>query len=227
MIIIGAGGHAREVYGAFRSKERFPPNWIIFLVEEGFPLTPVFGVRAEHSEPMVLQTWMPRNDPCSQGVVAIGDIAARRRIVKYLEEKFHWDDDRFFAVIDATAILEPSAGVAGGSQVLALSVLGPGSRLGHHSILNHGAILCHDARVGDYCNVGPGAILAGNATVEDGCDIGMGARILPHITVREGASIGAGAVVTREVPAGETWVGVPAEEWVHWNRLQRARSGLI
>lgn len=46
--------------------------------------------------------------------------------------------------------------------------------------------------------------------VERRASIGAGAVILPGITIGAGAMIGAGAVVTRDVPAGETWVGNPA-----------------
>jgi serine acetyltransferase len=40
--------------------------------------------------------------------------------------------------------------------------------------------------------------------------VGAGAKILPGLSVGDGAIIGAGAVVTANVNAGETWVGVPA-----------------
>jgi len=43
-----------------------------------------------------------------------------------------------------------------------------------------------------------------------GCYIGAGATILQGITVGECAIVGAGAVVTRDVPAHTTVVGVPA-----------------
>lgn len=43
-----------------------------------------------------------------------------------------------------------------------------------------------------------------------GASIGGGAVILPGVTIGAGAMIGAGAVVTKDVPAGETWVGNPA-----------------
>ena len=43
-----------------------------------------------------------------------------------------------------------------------------------------------------------------------GASIGAGAVILPGITIGEGAVIGAGAVVTKDVPARETWAGNPA-----------------
>lgn len=43
-----------------------------------------------------------------------------------------------------------------------------------------------------------------NATLFAGC------TILPGVTVGEGAVVGAGAVVTRDIPPGEIWTGVPA-----------------
>ena len=43
-----------------------------------------------------------------------------------------------------------------------------------------------------------------------GATIGAGSTILPGVTIGEGAMIGAGSVVTKDVPAGELWVGNPA-----------------
>jgi acetyltransferase-like isoleucine patch superfamily enzyme len=47
-------------------------------------------------------------------------------------------------------------------------------------------------------------------TVRQGASIGANATILGGVTIGERAMVGAGAVVTRDVPAGETWVGNPA-----------------
>lgn len=46
--------------------------------------------------------------------------------------------------------------------------------------------------------------------VEEGASIGAGVCILGGVTIGAGARIGAGSVVTKDVPAGETWVGNPA-----------------
>ena len=51
-----------------------------------------------------------------------------------------------------------------------------------------------------------------------GATIGAGATILPGITIGEGAMIGAGSVVTRNIPAGELWVGNPAR-FIKKNKL--------
>jgi UDP-2-acetamido-3-amino-2,3-dideoxy-glucuronate N-acetyltransferase len=40
--------------------------------------------------------------------------------------------------------------------------------------------------------------------------VGANATILGGVTIGEGAVIGAGSVVTKDVPAGETWYGNPA-----------------
>lgn len=44
-----------------------------------------------------------------------------------------------------------------------------------------------------------------------GATIGAGSTILPGLTIGENAMIGAGSVVTKNVPAGEVWVGNPAK----------------
>ena len=64
-----------------------------------------------------------------------------------------------------------------------------------------------------YSEPGSGSDLAAaktHARIEDGAKVGLNATVLPFRTVGHGAEIGAHAVVTRDVPPGEVWSGVPA-----------------
>ena len=43
-----------------------------------------------------------------------------------------------------------------------------------------------------------------------GASIGAGSVILPGLTIGEGSMVGAGSVLTKDIPAGELWIGNPA-----------------
>lgn len=49
-----------------------------------------------------------------------------------------------------------------------------------------------------------------STVVKRGASIGAGSTILPGLTIGENSVVGAGSVVTKDVPAGEIWVGNPA-----------------
>ena len=46
--------------------------------------------------------------------------------------------------------------------------------------------------------------------LREGCSIGANSTLVCGVTIGEKAMIGAGSVVTKDVPAGELWVGNPA-----------------
>jgi acetyltransferase-like isoleucine patch superfamily enzyme len=55
----------------------------------------------------------------------------------------------------------------------------------------------------------------GDITIGNNVWIGAHVTILPGVSIGDAAVIGAGAVVTRSVPAGATWGGVPARSVSH------------
>jgi bifunctional UDP-N-acetylglucosamine pyrophosphorylase/glucosamine-1-phosphate N-acetyltransferase len=90
------------------------------------------------------------------------------------------------------------------------SSLGPGTRMGHFGYLG-------DATVGAGANIGAGTVTCNfdghekHATVIGaGAFVGSDTMLVAPVTLGEGARTGAGSVVTRDVPAGVTVVGVPA-----------------
>jgi acyl-[acyl carrier protein]--UDP-N-acetylglucosamine O-acyltransferase len=82
--------------------------------------------------------------------------------------------------------------------------------IGERSWLLKHSHVGHDAIVGDDCELAPFSCVGGHAELGSGVRLGMHAVIKPYVKVGDGARIGAGAFVNRDVPAGETWAGVPA-----------------
>ncbi len=71
-------------------------------------------------------------------------------------------------------------------------------------------------QIGHNCELGRGCLLAGRVGLSGSCKLGEGvmmggsAGLADHVTVGAGARLAAFAGVMHDVPAGETWSGIPA-----------------
>jgi sugar O-acyltransferase (sialic acid O-acetyltransferase NeuD family) len=87
-----------------------------------------------------------------------------------------------------------------------------GAQIGKNVILNTGCIVEHDCVIGDHAHLCPGAVLCGEVTVGQGAVVGANATVKDGLTIGAWATVGCGAVVVKDVPAGLTVVGNPAQE---------------
>lgn len=70
-----------------------------------------------------------------------------------------------------------------------------------------------DVQIGSHCSIHSVSTIdnkIGPVLIRKGARIGMHSAIMPGITIGEGATIGAFSFVNKNIPAGETWYGVPA-----------------
>lgn len=82
--------------------------------------------------------------------------------------------------------------------------------VGDHNLFNWQTTVGHDARIGAGNVLNPAVNISGGVVISDGVLIGTGAQVLEGRAVADGATVGAGAVVTHDVAARTTVIGVPA-----------------
>ncbi|MFT4661060.1 MAG: UDP-3-O-[3-hydroxymyristoyl] glucosamine N-acyltransferase [Patiriisocius sp.] len=88
--------------------------------------------------------------------------------------------------------------------------------------------VAHNSVMGRSCIMAGHSGLAGSVTLGDGVIIGGSASIKDHTTIHSGATVGAGSGVMKDVKAGETVLGYPAQDakdmlkqWVALRRYAR------
>jgi serine O-acetyltransferase len=103
----------------------------------------------------------------------------------------------------------------------------PGAEIGRRFVIDHGTgvVIGETSIVGDDVTLYHSVTLGGTSpaidsgsqigqkrhpTVKDGAIIGSGAAILGPITIGKNARVGANSVVTKDIPASVTAVGIPA-----------------
>lgn len=140
------------------------------------------------------------------GIVAIGNCPARRRLGQEIKAV----GLELINTIHPTASLDSDVQLGEGIVISPGVCIITGSSIGDSCNILTGATVDHDNQIADGVVLSPGVHTSGRCKIGQDVFVGTGAIFLPDASVGEGAFIGAGAVVLREVPAGETWVGVPA-----------------
>ena len=204
-MIIGAGGHGREVADILRHQAREHREIeLLGFVDENHDL---HGRNLDGLPVVGDWSWFEGTDRSDVAVIcAVGSPQICRRLV----ERAHGIGLGFVSAISPLARISSYARLGDGVTIFQNVVVNTGAFVDSHSILNVGVVVSHDSIVGPYTNINPGAQLAGNVTIGAECYIGMGANVIQGRSIGASSIVGAGAVVTRDLPAGVTAVGVPA-----------------
>lgn len=197
IVLVGGGGHALVVGEAAQAEG---------LACAGFyddNTGCVLARRAPHTHLGGFDTL--RTAPAQAWILALGDIALRRRLIASLGSA------RALALAHPRAFVGPSATLAPGAFVGAEACVQAYATVGAHAIINTGAIVEHECEIGENAHVAPGAVLGGNVGIGADTLVGLGAAVLPGVRIGARCVIGAGATVIRDVPDGATVMGTPAD----------------
>jgi sugar O-acyltransferase (sialic acid O-acetyltransferase NeuD family) len=208
IVVIGAGGMAREIEEAIRRINRDTRQYD-FL---GYVVSDRSCLRPSDTCDQVLGelSWLTdhRN---SIDALAIGVGTPHLRLKLAAEARHLLPGIEWPTIIHPTAVIDlDSAKLAHGCFVGAGVVATVNITLEAFALCNFGCTLGHEAQIGPCSVINPGAHISGGVLLGASVLIGCGAQILQYLHIGDGAVVGAGAVVTRNVAEGVTVVGVPA-----------------
>ncbi len=201
VLLVGAGGLARETVEAMRAGNVFTPAGYL----DDNPAAagtrrlgvPVLGPVASAGE-------------YDRRLVICPGKGATRLAVEQMLAGLGVAADRYVTVVHPSAAVASSAVIGPGSVLLAGVVLTAEVTLGRHVVAMPNTVLTHDDVLEDGATLCAGVALGGSVRVGRAAYLGARAVIRENLEIGAGAVVGQGAVVLRDVPAGETWVGNPA-----------------
>lgn len=206
LVLIGSGGFGRETAQAVHALNQSGAEWRLLGYLDDDPArhgrvidgTPVIGGRERIDQlpgaSFVVCTGRP------------GDYGSRMRIVRDLG----LPPERYATLVHPSAEISSSSSVGPGSVLLAQVTLTAAVTVGAHVAVMPHVTLTHDVVVDDFATIASGVGLGGGVRIRTAAYLGAGALLRENLTVGAFSLVGMGAVVTREVPAGEIWAGVPA-----------------
>jgi sugar O-acyltransferase (sialic acid O-acetyltransferase NeuD family) len=200
LVVLCAGGHARVVIEALRSRGARPTavtdrdSARVGSFLGGIPIIgsdeDILAMKADSVE--LANGLGNRASRSSPGLEARRELFGRFAALGYA----------FPVISHASAVVASDVVPGEGAQVMAGAVIQPGAQIGRNVLVNTRAVVEHDCRIGDHSHIAPGAVLCGGVLVGEGTHVGAGAIVLGGVSIGAGSIVAAGAVVARDVAAG-------------------------
>jgi sugar O-acyltransferase (sialic acid O-acetyltransferase NeuD family) len=196
LAIIGAGGHAKEVYHSVLEQNAEIEIDGFFVEPQYLGEDPgtLYGIPIKSVEMLDTDVHVLH--------LAIGNSELRARMYRSFKDfGFH-----FATIVDPRSNTSKNLNLGEGCFVAPGSTITADVRIGNCVIINTGAIISHDCEIQDFCTISPGSILCGNVRVGESSYIGAGSIIREKIWIRDHVVLGMGSVVIKNILDPGTYI---------------------
>lgn len=193
--LFGASGHAKVIIDIIESN-----GFEVGYIFDDNPDIKVFLGR------QVISNYSNQQLSSNPLIISVGDNTLRKEIFEKLNNV-----ELLPAIAHPSAIISPYSKIGQGTVVMPNVVINSGVYIGDNCIINTSAVIEHDCLIEDITHISPNAALAGGVKIGKGTHIGIGVSTIQCIKIGANTIVGAGAVVTKNLPANCTAVGLPAK----------------
>ena len=204
--ILGSGGFAREVATIIHAINAKSPTYdLMGYIDNRLPKgTLINGLPVIGSDDEINKISIPISI-----VTAFGEPDLKEKVCR----KYTNPLISFPTIIHPTVILGDASSIklGKGCIICAGCILTTNIEIKDFVTLNLSCTVGHDVTIGNFSSFMPSCNISGEVNLDKKVYCGTGVKIINQTNVGKHAIIGAGAVVTQDIPADCTAVGVPAK----------------
>ena len=203
IIIVGAGGFAREVYYWVNdtfSKESYKIKGFLSYNQKDLDGYNIKGGIIGNDDNYKIE----END---RFIIAIGDVDIKKRAINKLKKR----GAKFISLIHPTALIISTAKIGEGVVICPYCIISDNVQLDDFVMMNTYASCGHDVKVGKYSILSPYVALNGFVKLENEVFVGTHATVISYKKVGFQSKISANSVVMRNVPSKCMVFGVPGK----------------
>ena len=194
LILIGGGGHCRSCIDVIEVDSRFTIRGIIDekdCLDHGLSTYPLLGREGDIAE---------LAKSCKNFLITIGQIKSpdpRIRLFEHLKQL----GMTLPIIVSPLAHVSRQAVIGEGTIIMHHALVNAGATIGHNCIINTKALIEHDAVIEDHCHISTAAVVNGAAKVQRSSFIGSNAVLREMVSVGEQSIVGAGVTVLHNLDA--------------------------
>lgn len=209
-VILGASGHAREVYWQAKIASNDSFQQYLFVDD----LNSITSIEVGEKSWPVIQDWnfleYQRSSAQIGFIVGVGNPKVK---VQMVERALKAGLAPLPTIIHpSVVILDPACTIGQGGMISPNCVLTTNIKIADYVILNVGVSVGHDVQIDDFVTCAPQVAIAGNVHLKKGVSLGIGSIIREKLTIAPFVTIGAQACVLESINEPDSvLVGVPAK----------------